>query len=142
MFFGEFHYKIDEKGRLPVPPRFRPQLKDGVILSPGPDGNLNAYSAEAWHQFTAAISTATTSHSKLRKLKRTVFGQAFPALMDNQGRLALPEPLRLGAGIGSDAVVVGVSDHLEIWDKAAWDIEKAEDLAQAWQIMESLEKRG
>jgi MraZ protein len=141
MFFGEYSYKLDDKGRLPVPPRFRLLLKDGVFLAPGPDGSVDAYSIKEWQTLTERIAAASTSPSKLRKLKRTVFGQAFPTAIDAQGRLSLPEPLRAFAGITTEAVVVGVSDHLEIWDKGAWDAEKADDLTQAWQIIEGLEKR-
>ena len=141
LFFGEFSYKLDEKGRLPVPPRFRLPLKEGLFLAPGPDGCINAYSIKEWQRFSEEIAAASASPSKLRKLKRTVFGQAFPAVIDGQGRLSLPEPLRSFAGITAEAVVVGVSDHLEIWDKGAWDAEKADDQAQVWQIMEGLEKR-
>lgn len=124
-----------------MPPRFRAPLQDGLILAPAPDRCINAYSAKEWERFSTEIAAASGSPSKLRKLKRTVFGQAFPAELDAQGRLSLPAPLRAYAGIGAEAVVVGVSDHLEIWDKAAWDAEKADDQAQVWQIMEGLEKR-
>ena len=141
MFFGEFEYKLDNKGRLPVPPQFRDALSEGVFIAPGPDKCVNAYSAKEWKRFSEDISAASTSPSKLRKLKRTMFGQAFPTGIDGQGRLSLPVPLRAYAGISTDAVVVGVSDHLEIWDKSAWDSEKADDQAQVWQIMEGLEKR-
>ena len=141
LFFGEYSYKLDDKGRLPVPPRFREPLKDGIVLSPGPDGCVNAYTIKEWQRFSESIAAASTSPSKLRKLKRTVFGQAFPADIDGQGRVSLPEPLRTFAGIATEAVVVGVSDHLEIWARDAWDAEKADDQAQAWQIMEGLEKR-
>jgi len=140
-FFGEFSYKLDEKGRLPVPPRFRAPLQEGVFLAPGPDRCIDAYSVKEWQRFSEGIAAASSSPSKLRKLKRTVFGQAFPTAIDAQGRLSLPEPLRTYAGITAEAVVVGISDHLEIWDRLAWQTEKADDQAQVWQIMEGLEKR-
>ena len=141
MFFGEFEYKLDNKGRLPVPPQFREALSEGVVIAPGPDRCVNAYSEKEWKHFSEEISAASASPSKLRKLKRTMFGQAFPTNIDGQGRLSLPAPLRAYAGIGAEAVVVGVSDHFEIWDKGAWDAEKADDQEQVWQIMEGLEKR-
>ncbi len=140
-YFGEFNYKLDEKGRLPVPPRFRLPLKDGFILSPGPEKFINAYSVKEWQRFSEQIDTAVSSPSKLRKLKRAVFGQAFPAATDGQGRVSLPETLRTYAGITDEAVVVGVSDHLEIWSREAWEAEKSDDQEQVWQILEGLEKR-
>jgi len=48
MFFGEFEYKIDEKGRVPIPPRFRRELKDGVVLTPGIEKCITAYSLPEW----------------------------------------------------------------------------------------------
>ena len=48
MFFGEFDYKIDEKGRVPLPPKFRNELKDGVVLSPGVEKCINAYPLAEW----------------------------------------------------------------------------------------------
>ncbi|MGI2336674.1 MAG: division/cell wall cluster transcriptional repressor MraZ [Dehalogenimonas sp.] len=140
-FFGEFNYKLDEKGRLPVPPRFRTPLKDGIILSPGPEKFIAAYSIKEWERLSEQIDTADTSPSKLRKLKRSVFGQAFPVALDGQGRISLPEKLRLYSGIAADAVVVGVSGHLEIWAEEAWEVEKADDLEQAWDIIEGLETK-
>jgi MraZ protein len=44
MFLGEFEYKIDEKGRVPIPPKFRKDLKDGVVLAASPEKCVNAYS--------------------------------------------------------------------------------------------------
>lgn len=140
-FFGEFSYKLDEKGRIPVPPRFRALLKDGMILSPGPEKFIAAYSIKEWQKLSEQIDNSVASPSKLRKLKRSVFGQAFTAGMDGQGRISLPEKQREYAGIASGAVVVGVSNHLEIWSEEAWEAEKADDLAQAWEIIETLESR-
>ena len=48
MFFGEFEYKIDEKGRVPFPPKFRNGLKDGVVLTPGVEKCINAYPLSEW----------------------------------------------------------------------------------------------
>ena len=48
MFFGEFEYKINEKGRVPIPPRFRRELKDGVVLTPRVEKRITAYSLPEW----------------------------------------------------------------------------------------------
>ena len=55
MFFGEFDYKIDEKGRVPVPPRFRRELKDGVVLALGAEKCITAYTLPEWKQMAGAL---------------------------------------------------------------------------------------
>jgi MraZ protein len=62
-------------------------------------------------------------------------------MLDAQGRLSLPPTLRQYAGIGEDVVVAGVNNYLELWDKNAWEAEKQTSQAQAWQIIEGLERR-
>lgn len=141
MFFGEFAYKIDEKGRMPVPPRFRNAFKDGVVLAPGAEKCIIAYTAAEWKKLATSLTASSLTSSKLRKLNRAIFATAFSTAIDNQGRIALPVPLRDSAEIGDEVVIAGANTYLEIWDKALWEEEKAISQQQAWQIIESLERR-
>ena len=141
MFYGEFDYKIDEKGRVPLPPRFRSALKDGVVLTAGPEPCIVAYAVSEWKKMAAELTGGSLSPSKLRKLKRAIFSSAFSTQVDGQGRVAIPAPLRELAGIEDEVVVAGASDYLEIWGKDAWEEEKASSQEQAWQIIESMERR-
>jgi len=141
MFFGEFDYKIDEKGRVPIPPRFRNALKDGVVLTPGIEKCITAYTLIEWKKLAAGLTGSSTIPSKLRKLNRAIFATAFNTKMDGQGRVALPVPLREHAEIMEEVVIVGANDYLEIWNKVHWEEEKATSQEQAWQIIESLERR-
>ena len=75
----------------------------------------------------------------MRKLSRALFSTAFSTTIDNQGRIAIPAPLRDHAQIADDVVVAGANTYLEIWNKASWEEEKADSQEQAWQIIESLE---
>ena len=139
MFYGEFDYKIDEKGRVPVPPRFRNELKDGVVLAPGPEKCITAYTLTEWKKLAATLTGGTLTRSKMRRLSRAIFSTAFSTKIDNQGRIAIPAPLREHAEIVDDVVVAGVNNSLEIWNKAHWEEEKEISQEQAWQIIESLE---
>ena len=142
MFFGEFEYRIDEKGRLPVPPRFRRALEDGIVLIPGQESCIMAYPFSEWEKVANSLNASgPLTPSKLRRLKRAIFATAFSVNMDGQGRIALPPALRKYAGIESDIVVAGVNNYLEIWSKKNWESEKSISLEQAWQIIESLENR-
>jgi MraZ protein len=140
MFFGEYNYKIDEKGRFPLPPRFRRELKDGVVLSPGAEKCINAYPLSEWRKLTASLTSGPVAPNKLRKLNRAIFATAFSIVLDGQGRIALPATLRDHAQITEDVVIAGVNNYLEIWDNVLWEEEKAMSQEQAWQIIESLER--
>ena len=139
MFQSEYSYKLDEKGRVPVPPKFREELKDGIILVPGPEKCIIGYTAE-WKKLSENLHSGTLASNKMRKLNRALFSTAFHLNLDGQGRIALPVPLRTFAGIGEDVVITGANTYLEIWDKQLWEEEKTNSLAQAWQIIETLEK--
>jgi MraZ protein len=140
MFFGEFEYKIDEKGRVPIPPRFRRLLKDGVVLAPGAETCITVYPLDEWKKLAASLTSSAVSRSKLRRLKRALFAAAFNLHMDPQGRVALPVSLREYAEIVDEVVVAGANNYLEIWNKVHWEEEKAVSQEQAWQIIESLEE--
>ncbi|MFC1900380.1 division/cell wall cluster transcriptional repressor MraZ [Chloroflexota bacterium] len=141
MFLGEFEYKIDEKGRLPVPPKFRRELKEGVVLATGPEKCVVAYSIAEWRKLATTLTSGTVAPSKLRKLNRAIFATAFSLNIDNQGRIALPIPLRDYAGIEDEVIIAGVNTYLELWNKEQWELEKSISQEQAWQIIESLEER-
>ena len=141
MFFGEFNYKIDEKGRVPLPPRFRKELKDGVVLSPGAEKCINVYPVAEWKKLAGTLTGGSlTPKEKLRRLNRAIFATAFSVYMDGQGRVALPVPLREYAEIVEDVVIAGGNTYLEIWNQVLWEEEKAVSQEQAWQIIESLER--
>ena len=140
MFFGEFEYKIDEKGRVLIPPRFRRELREGVVLTPGVEKCINAYPPSEWKKVAATLTAGPISPSKLRKLNRAIFATAFSLNLDGQGRIALPIPLREYAGIEDEVVIAGVNTYLELWNKEQWEAEKASSQEQAGQIIESLER--
>ncbi len=142
MFFGEFEYRLDEKGRVPMPPKYRRDLEDGLVLSQGTEACINVYPHAEWEKMANSLtSSGTLTASKMRRLKRAIFATAFSSNIDGQGRIALPLALRKYAGIESDIVVVGVNNYLELWSKDGWESEKSASQEQAWQIIEGLENR-
>ena len=140
MFFGEFEYKIDEKGRVPIPPRFRRELRDGVVLAPGIEKCINAYPLSEWKNLATKLTSGSLTPSKMRRLTRAIFATAFSTNIDGQGRVTLQVPLREYAEIVDEVVVAGANTHLELWNKVHWEEEKATCQEQAWQIIESLER--
>jgi len=140
MFFGEFEYRIDEKGRVPIPPKFRRELREGVVLTPGIERCITVYPLAEWRKLAATFTTGPITRSKLRKLNRAIFATAFSIRVDGQGRIGLPIPLREYADIENEVIIAGANNYLEIWNKEQWESEKAISQEEAWQIIESLEK--
>lgn len=141
MFLGEYEYKIDDKGRVPIPPKFRRDLKEGLILAPGPETCIVAYAPSEWIKMSESLTSGSLAPAKLRRLGRAIFGNAFSLTLDGQGRVALPITLREYARIGDELVVVGANTYLEMWNRELWVAEKTLAQEQAWQIIEGLERR-
>jgi MraZ protein len=138
MFFGEYTYKVDEKGRVPLPPKFRRQLREGVILTKGMGEKCIAvYPIAEFKRLSDSLAAKAVTPANLRKLNRALFGSAFDASLDGQGRIILPFPLREYAGIGDTAIVVGANNFIELWCEGEWQPEKTSSNEQASQIIES-----
>ena len=141
MFLGEYEYKIDEKGRVPIPPKFRKELKEGLVLSPGPDNCIVAYGVAEWKKLADTLTSGSLAPDKIRRLGRVLFGGAFNLNLDGHGRVALPTTLRRYAQIGDELVVVGKNNYIELWNRELWEPEKVVALEQYWQTIEGLERR-
>jgi len=138
VFFGEYSYKVDEKGRVPLPPRFRQEMKDGVVLSRGiGERCIAVYPIREWKKLADKLAEKTLTPASLRKLNRAIFGTAFDTSFDGQGRIKLPDSLRDYAKIADTAIVVGANNLVEIWSEEAWKAERASDEEQASQLIES-----
>jgi len=140
MFFGEFEYKLDEKGRVPIPPRFRNAFREGLVLTTGLEKCINIYPLSEWKKMAASLTDGIASPAKMRRLSRATFATAFKLEVDKQGRVVLPIPLRQYALIEGDVVIAGVNNYLELWDKELWEAEKSVSQEQAGQIIESIER--
>jgi MraZ protein len=142
MYFGEFEYRLDEKGRVPIPPKFRSELRgESIVLVPGAERCVTVHPLSEWKKLAAQLTTGPITQSKLRRLNRAIFATAFSLQLDGQGRVILPVPLREYAGIETEVIIAGVNNYFEIWDKQQWEAEKAVSQEEAWQIIESLERR-
>ena len=120
MFLGEFEHTIDGKGRLTVPAKFRDELASGVVVTRGLDGCLWAYSRSEWEQLAEKISHLPTTNPNARNFARFMFSSAFDSIPDRQGRVLIPQNLRDYANIGSDTIIIGVMNRVEIWSPGRW----------------------
>lgn len=141
MFVGEYEYKVDNKGRLPLPPRFRREIEDGLVLTLVADKCITAYTRADWNKMTANQAPASFLVSdKERRINRFIFSNANDVNIDNQGRIALPSTLRERCSISDAAVILGTNNCFEIWNPGQWQKERPSS-DDARQLMEILEER-
>ncbi|MBS4014448.1 MAG: division/cell wall cluster transcriptional repressor MraZ [Bacteroidetes bacterium] len=142
MFIGEYHYRIDEKGRLAVPAKFRSDLKKQVIITRGIEKCLILYSKKEWEKLAVKLAGLPISKEKNRDFNRLMLGGAMDVEVDSQGRVILPDYLRVYANIKKNVVVVGLYDKLEIWDEEDWEKQKSSSEKESKMIAESLSELG
>jgi MraZ protein len=141
MFLGTYEYRIDEKGRTSLPPRFRDDLRQGMVMTQGLDKCISVYSVAEWRKISDKMAAQSASRSKARRISRFTFATAFMADVDAQGRVAIPAPLRRYAAIDDVAILAGVNTYFEIWSKENWEAETGLMENEAWQISEGIEER-
>lgn len=126
---GESNHSLDAKGRLIIPIRFRQNLGSNFVLCFGMDHNLEAYPEEEWVKFAEKLSSLPKSNAQARRLRDFYEGSATICEMDSQYRIVIPQKLREYAGIDREVVMVGHTDTVAIWDKAAWEqVSKPENM--------------
>jgi MraZ protein len=138
MFIGEYNNKIDDKGRLAVPAKFRAALAEGAIVTRGLDGCLFVYTKAEWEKLAERLTTLPLTAANARAFARHMLAGAMDVETDKQGRINVPSYLRQFAQIKTNVVVAGLFNRLEIWDEAAWRTYQAKTEQESAEIAEQL----
>jgi MraZ protein len=120
MFFGTYTPKLDEKGRLFLPAKFRDQLTEGLVVTRGQERCLTIWSTEDFGRLTDRLREAPVTNKGTRDYVRMLFAAASQEVPDKQGRISIPGSLREYASLTKDVVVIGSMNRIEIWDPTAW----------------------
>ena len=120
MFLGEYSHSLDEKGRVVMPSKFRAELAAGCVVTKGQERCLYVFPENRWEGEAARVLKLPRTDRRARNFSRSFFASASDQMLDRSGRCQIPEPLRTYAGLSKDVTVVGVADHIEIWDTATW----------------------
>ena len=120
MFMGEYHQKIDEKGRLTIPAKIRYELGDDFIVTRGLDGCLFIYRKDTWNNIINHYQELPNV-KEARNFMRFFLSGANTQDFDKQGRINISTPLIKYANLTKDVIIIGVGDRLEIWDKDNWN---------------------
>src|ERR1700683_170090 len=126
MFLGTHAPRLDEKGRLFLPAKYREDLAGGVVITKGEDRCLFVFPRDEFARITEALRDSPVTAKAARDYSRVLFASASDELPDRQGRITVPAALRTYAGLQRDCAVIGANTRLEIWDSQAWETYLAE----------------
>jgi len=120
MFLGTHSPRLDDKGRMFLPAKYREDLADGVVITKGQERCLYVFPAEEFARITESLRTTPVTAKAVRDYSRVFFASASDEVPDKQGRVTIPQGLREYAGLQRECAVIGANTRLEIWDSAAW----------------------
>jgi MraZ protein len=113
---------LDDKKRVALPKRIREQLEqpETMYIAPGPDQCVWLYTQDGMEQLAARLDQAPAADAEARVFRRLYFAQTEAVDVDRSGRMLIPERLVQFAGLQHEVVLLGVRDHLELWDAQRW----------------------
>ena len=120
MFLGTHTPRLDDKGRLILPAKFRAELADGLVVTRGQERCLYVFAMDEFVRIADQMRTAPVTSKSVRDYLRVFLSGASDEAPDKQGRITLPPVLREYAGLTRDVAVIGAGSRLEIWDAEAW----------------------
>jgi MraZ protein len=121
MFLGTHTPRLDDKGRLILPAKFREQLEAGVVVTRGQERCLYVFPSAEFERVAGQLRQAPVTSKQARDYLRVFLSGASDEQLDRQGRITIPTALRTYAGLDRDCAVIGAGERVEIWDAAAWD---------------------
>lgn len=136
MLMGEYHHNLDDKNRLVIPTKFRNEIGEKFIITRGIEKSLYIYSKTEWEKLVSKLSTLPFTKKDARTFIRSLFSGAAVCEFDKSGRINITSPLVSYAGLTKECVIIGVNDHLEIWDEGLFkeflnaNASKLEDIAE------------
>jgi len=126
VFLGSYEPKLDEKGRVILPAKFREELSNGLVLTRGQERCIYVFSAREFESMSEKIRQAPVTSKQARDYMRVFLSGASAETPDKQNRVTIPANLRSYAGLDRDLTVIGTGSRVEIWDATAWQTYLAE----------------
>ncbi len=123
VFIGQYTHTVDEKGRLSIPSKYRAELSGTLYLTffEGAEPCIRIYPEAEFTALVDELARLPQVDPSARAVTRSITGNSFECRLDPQGRIVIPPFLRSKAAIGSEALIVGVARHAEIWAKETWE---------------------
>lgn len=121
MFLGTHTPRLDDKGRLFLPAKFRERLSTGLVVTRGQERCLYVFPMDEFVKVTEQMQEAPTTNRAVRDYIRVFLSGASDEIPDKQGRVTVPSHLRQYAGLTRDCTVIGTGSRVEVWDTDAWN---------------------
>jgi MraZ protein len=121
VFLGTHAPKLDDKGRVILPAKFRDELSSGLVITRGLERCLFVFSQREFEAVHDKIRQAPLTDKRGRDFVRMFLSGASQELADSQHRVTIPPTLRDYAGLDRDLTVIGVGNRAEIWATSAWE---------------------
>jgi len=136
MFRGVNAVKIDAKGRVVIPTRYRERLRDesnGIVVMTidTEERCLLLYPLHTWEVIENQLAELPSFNPQARRIQRLLIGHATEIELDKQGRILLPSLLREYAGLMKQAMLIGQGKKFELWDEAHWQARRSEWLSES-----------
>ena len=138
MFLGTHTPRLDQKGRLFLPAKYRDELSGGLVITKGQERCLYVFPTSEFSRITDVLRSSPVTAKAVRVYSRVLFASASDESCDKQGRVTIPPKLRAYAGLDRDCVVIGANTRLEIWDATAWSEYEAEQEQAFSQLSEEV----
>jgi len=120
-FRGQYEHSLDTKDRVTVPARFRAALSEGIVLVAGLDPCIELYTPSGYEEFSQRfLADLNRLGRKGRMMYRRFNASAQDESLDSAGRVRIAKHLIEHASLDGPCMVVGVADHLEIWNPTQW----------------------
>jgi mraZ protein len=129
-FLGTYTPRLDDKGRLILPAKFRAQFEGGLVMTRGQERCLFLLPPAEFQRQLEAVSQAPVTKKGGRDYLRVFLSGACDEVPDKQGRISIPPILRAYAGLERDVAVIGVGTRAEVWDLKRWEAYLAEQEAE------------
>lgn len=120
MFLGTHTPRLDEKGRIFLPAKYRERMSDGLVVTRGQERCLFIYPMDEFVKVAGQMQAAPTTSRAARDYMRVFLSGASDEVPDKQGRFTIPANLRQYAGLDREVTVIGAGSRLEVWDSAGW----------------------
>lgn len=121
MFLGTHEPRLDDKGRLILPAKFREELSSGLVITKGQERCLYVFPSGEFSVITETLKQAPVTAKSARDYMRVMFAGAHDEIPDRQGRITIPQSLRTYAALEKECVVIGANTRVEIWDFTSWN---------------------
>ncbi|KTF04810.1 MULTISPECIES: division/cell wall cluster transcriptional repressor MraZ [Trueperella] len=121
MFLGTYEPRLDDKGRLILPAKFRDQLQGGLVMTRGQEHCLYIFPMSEFESILDNLRQAPMTSKDARTYTRVFLSGANDQIPDKQGRVTIPASLRQYADLGREVAVIGSGTRVEVWDLAKWN---------------------